>query len=89
MIVGNGKMRGDDVLVLGVTAGNVQRLMKDQPILVSRETHGAGVPDGLKILIVYGSDEKDLVRKLKPAFEPDMKVYVEPRLQDPPAPTDN
>jgi hypothetical protein len=68
MIVANGTAgpNNDRVLLLGLSDENVRRLTDGQPIKVSRETHGEGIPDGLIIVLIHGKDEAALARQFIP-----------------------
>jgi hypothetical protein len=50
----------EQLLVLGLSKANVERLEQGQPIRVSRETHGMAVPAGLKIMIFTGETEQSM-----------------------------
>jgi hypothetical protein len=84
MLVANGERggAGDKLLILGLTAANVERLMRGQPIHVRRAVHGAGVPPGWEVLLVYGQDEASLRAQLGPGVGPGTKVYGTPGLDD-------
>lgn len=85
MLIANGSNQNGDrsVLVLGMTAENVERLMRGQPIYLRPETH-PGLPPGWEVLIVYGPDEKILLKKLQ---QPGTEVRRDDRLEDPPRDT--
>lgn len=81
MIVGRGDAAdGEKVVLLGVTADNIQALMSGKPILVSRATHGPGIPEGWKIAIVYGKDTKELYATLSQGLAKDAQIHHEPLL---------
>jgi hypothetical protein len=72
---------GDDgkrVMLLGVTRENVTRLMKDQPIRVSAETH-PGFPTDTTIVIVFGETEGAITERIKSLISDDTKVIAVPR----------
>jgi hypothetical protein len=48
----------EQLLVMGLSHANLERLKQGQPIQCSRETHGLAVPAGLKILIFTGESEE-------------------------------
>jgi len=66
MIVGRGEKAGGavQVLILGLSRQNVEKLTQGKPMLVRREIHGAGVPPGWEIAIVFGETEQALVDEL-------------------------
>lgn len=83
MIVANASRDdgGGKMMILGLTAGNLERLMRGEPIHVRREVHGEGVPEGLEILMMYGIDEQSLVSQLKP-FLGECEIRERPGLSD-------
>jgi hypothetical protein len=69
---------GERILVLGVTKENLERLTQGQFIRVSAETH-PGFPQGLKVLVVFGETERDLVQTLQPLMsDEETKIVVVP-----------
>lgn len=81
MIVGRGDAAdGQNVVLLGVTEDNIKALVSGKPILVSRETHGPGIPEGWKIAIVYGKDTKELYTILSQGLAKNAQVHHEPLL---------
>ena len=84
MMIANGSTAGGAtrVLVLGLTAANVERLMRGKPIRVRREVHGEGVPLGLEVLLLYGADEKSLLAQVRPGCDPDAVTRPEDGLSD-------
>lgn len=82
MIIGRAMLdEGGEYLLLGLTTENLRRLKQGQPIRLTTETHGAGVPLGWRILLVHGETEKDLVNALRDAgvMSADTKVQAMPR----------
>ncbi len=55
----------DGVLLLGLSAANVERLQAGQPIRVTRASHGLSVPQGLTILIMAGDTEATIEAELR------------------------
>jgi hypothetical protein len=82
MIIGRASDGKTQMLLLGVSRENVNRLIKGQPILVKRETHGDGIPRGWQITIVFGETEEDIANDLRRAgmVSKDTKIYKDPRL---------
>jgi hypothetical protein len=69
---------GTQIIVLGVTRGNLDRLVKGEPIRVTGETH-AGFPADLMILIYFGETERTLVDQIKPLIGDATRVVAVPR----------
>jgi len=69
---------GQEIILLGITRGNVEQLMKGRPIRVSAATH-PGFPLNLSFLIVYGETERALVDALKPMIGADTKLIATPK----------
>lgn len=86
MIIARGSHRTGDktneVLVLGLSRTNIDRLVKGDPIQITRATHGDGVPEGWEIVITFGVTEMDMARDFKSAgvIGPDTKVTIDARL---------
>lgn len=79
---------GDELLLLGVTRRNIEELIKGHPIRLTTDTHGAGVPLGWTIVIVFGETETSIAADLKRAggIGPDTKVSALPGGPDHPRP---
>jgi len=56
---------GRHVLVLGLSRGNVERLLDGQPIRVTGES--VGIPDLASVLIVFGETEAVLEAEMRNA----------------------
>lgn len=69
---------GQGLLLLGLSRGNIERLTAGRPILLARETHGEGIPAGLKIGILYGETEQSIREHLERigAAGPDTAVHA-------------
>ena len=52
------------LLLVGITAGNVERLKQKKPLVLSRKTHGVAVPENVMFVVVYGEDEKAILAEL-------------------------
>lgn len=67
MIIARGK--SDDgqqqLLLLGLSQGNIDRLREGKPIHVTRKSHGEGIPPGWAIAIVYGETEQAIVDEMR------------------------
>lgn len=64
MMLGRGERDGKTILILGLSLENVRRLVSNRPMLLRRETHGDGVPEGWEILILYGDTEGAIEQRL-------------------------
>jgi hypothetical protein len=51
---------GDELIILGLSHENIKRLIKGQPIICKRETHGDGIPKGWQISILAGETEQSI-----------------------------
>lgn len=69
--------RATEFLMLGLSRENINRLIAGKPIVVKKDTHGDGVPDGWEIVILFGETELEKVGFVKP----DTKVTIDPRLK--------
>lgn len=65
MIFARGEHGEEKLLIIGLSAANVRRLLLKKPILIRREIHGDAVPDDWKIMIMAGETEEDIVTELK------------------------
>ena len=54
--------------------------MKGNPMVLKRETHGDGIPEGWEILIIYGITEGAMKAQLAPLMDADTKIISDPRL---------
>lgn len=84
MILGRGETNGREMLILGLSRVNVERLVSGQPIRIRKESHGDGVPQGWEILIIYGNTELELASHLRSVglLKPETQIKVDPRLGD-------
>lgn len=66
MIIGRGTQADGtgELLMLGLSFENLRRLRQGEPIRMTPESHGPGVPLGWKILIVAAETEEALVAAL-------------------------
>jgi hypothetical protein len=62
------------LLVLGLSRLNIERLMNGRPISIERGTHGIAVPANLKIMIFFGEDEASMKAMMAPLIGPDTVV---------------
>lgn len=84
MIIARSMNDGNELLILGLTHANLRELQKGHPMRLTSETHGAGIPLGWTIAIVYGEDEAAIAEDLKRAggITADTKVSAMPRQAD-------
>lgn len=81
MMLGSGqKEDGTQVLFMGLSLENIRRLVQGKPMVITREAHGEGVPEGWEILVVYGETEDDIVEMMKPALNPGVEIHRDPKL---------
>jgi hypothetical protein len=79
-------IQGEDdvqIVVLGITSGNVARLIAGAPIRVDA-VHHPGFPEKLKVCIVYGETERDLTDLLTPMISEDTQLIFLPQEKDRP-----
>jgi len=82
MIVAQGHAKKGPVLILGMSAGNVTRLIGGEPIVLTQEKHRLP-PECGEICIVYGVTEEAIAEQLKVSGMMNEKtvVHVDPRLK--------
>jgi hypothetical protein len=66
----NGKL-----ILLGLTYGNIERIMRGLPIDVSAETH-PGFPEGLNICIFCRETEEDVYEQIRDLIGDDTKIVT-------------
>jgi hypothetical protein len=83
MIIARGSSNGGELLILGLSHGNINRLLAGQPMRMTRQTHGDGVPDGWTIVIMAGESEQALEQVLRQAgaLGPQTTIIVDPRMK--------
>jgi hypothetical protein len=81
MIIGRALGDGTELLILGVSRRNIEELLKGRPIKLTTDTHGAGIPLGWTIAIVFGETEAAIAQDLQKAgaLTADTKVMAMPR----------
>lgn len=82
MIIARGVVgeSNDELLILGLSRKNLERLQAGQPIRISRPTHGEGIPACWEIVIIVGETEDDMYKAMKPIFDLNTKVHRDTRL---------
>jgi hypothetical protein len=70
-------------MILGLSSLNIMRLMNNQPMEISREKHGEAIPEGWKIVLLFGQTEQSLFAEMRKAgiIRPDTNVHIDPRLK--------
>ena len=64
MIIARGNASDNcELLLLGLTRANVDKLMMGQPIRIRKDTH-EGVPENLEVVILFGESEASLANLL-------------------------
>lgn len=80
MMIARGREGENMILFLGLSAESVRRLQLGQPIRITRETHGDGIPDGWTIGILYGPTEAHLEKMIAPFCDDTTYTFRDPRL---------
>jgi hypothetical protein len=86
MIIARAIGDGTELLLLGISRRNIEELQAGRPIRLTTETHGAGIPLGWTIAIIYGETEAAITADLQAmgVIGPDTKVSAQPRDPKPP-----
>jgi hypothetical protein len=71
------KFRADSLTGLGLSRGNIDRLVAGQPIQVNGKE--IGLTDD--ILIFFGETEDDLQAMIQPMIGPETVQHIDPRLK--------
>jgi len=86
MVIARGTIHDnkEEMLILGLSHKNIQELLKRNPIVIRRETHGDGVPAGWEIVICAGESEESIAREFQEngIIGPSTKVIRDPKLND-------
>lgn len=69
---------GQTIAVLGLTRGNVDRLIAGEPIRVTAETH-PGFPASFVVMLFFGETDRDCANQLAPLIGPRTKVVAVPK----------
>lgn len=82
MIIARGTNDKAELLVLGLSHKNIEKLLEGKPMVLRRESHGDGIPEGWEICIFVGETEEAMARVLKEggAIGPKTKFTREPKL---------
>jgi len=73
---------GKELLILGLSRANIERMTSGKPVHVKEATHGEGIPDGWEIVIMFGETEQEMQKQFVEAgmIGPETKVNIDPRL---------
>lgn len=82
MIIALAGSEKEPILLLGLSRANLERLQAGDPIVLTRKTHGEGIPEGWTISIMFGETEREMVKALSRAalIGPDTEFKIDPRL---------
>lgn len=82
MIIARGNSEGVlELLMIGLSRENVNRLVDEKPINLTRESHGKGIPEGWNVVIFFGETETDCVNKIQAAIRPQTVVHIDSRIK--------
>lgn len=72
MFIGRATLdEGQELLVLGLSRQNRERLAAGQPIDLSRASHGMAMPEKLKIMIFAGETEESMREQMRSLINPE------------------
>ncbi len=82
MLIARGVDGKDQLIILGLSHENIAGLLAGHPMVLKRESHGDGVPEGWEIVIFTGNTEADLAREFQQSglIGPDTQIRKDPRL---------
>lgn len=66
---------GEEIILLGVSRANVDKLVAGYPIHVTAETH-PGFPEKLVIVLAFGETERAIADQMRPLLDPDKTKIV-------------
>lgn len=68
---------GVEALILGLSRGNIERLLQGKPIRITRATHGDGIPENWLLCILFGETEQAIADELAVAglLNKDVEVH--------------
>lgn len=80
MIIGVATSDKGDVLILGLSRANIERLTSGQPIRVPRGTHS--LRGNFEIMIMYGETEQNMALQFQAygLVTPETKIQADPNL---------
>lgn len=76
----NGKE--SELLLVGLSAENIARMMLNEPITVTEEKHPGALPKGWTMVLMYGESEQEMMRLMKEGglIGQHTKSRIDPRL---------
>jgi hypothetical protein len=80
VIIARATEGGEEMLILGLSAKNLEKLKEGKPMYLTSKTHGEGIPAGWRIMIFTGKDEQTMAHTMKPFIGPETKIHKDPRL---------
>lgn len=85
IIAKGGDGKGREVLFLGLSKKNIERMQAGDPVLVAERSNApaGSLPPGLEILIFTGETELEMLEQCKKRglVNSDTKLDIDPRLQ--------
>ena len=82
MIIARGTGKKAELLLLGISHKNIENLLEGKPMVLRRESHGDGVPEGWEIVIFTGETEESMAKSLQDGgvIGPETKINRDPKL---------
>lgn len=75
MVIAHATMQdGADLLVIGLSQENRDRLAQGYPIDITATTHGDALPKNLRLVIFGGTDEAAMQQSLAPLITPATQI---------------
>jgi len=83
MIIARSKTKKAQIIMLGLSRENINRMLDGKPVHVREETHGEGIPAGWEIVIFFGETEKEMHEMFIKGgmIGPETKMKIDPRLK--------
>lgn len=84
MIIMRGGGNGKELLILGLSDMNMQKMKEGRPLHIRREIHGEGIPEGWEIIIMNGRTEKEMADQFRAMgiINQDTEVQMQPKKGD-------
>lgn len=76
---------GRECLMIGLSRGNIERLLANKPIRITRHSHGDILDEREEIVILFGETEQAIADTLRGVglIGPQTKQTIDPRLDHP------
>ncbi|HEU4345895.1 MAG TPA: hypothetical protein VFU31_30455 [Candidatus Binatia bacterium] len=68
----------DALVMFGLSHENIARMLKGEPVHVTRHSHGDGVPEGYEFVIFTGPTEEAMAEEIR-RLQPNAPEYTMPR----------